>query len=232
MQLRTRTPILVLILALAAPALFAQERGKVVENFFHWGTHYRVTVRNLTPGQPFSPALIVSHSDDFRLFEPGTEASAGVARIAEAGDSSVALADNAGNTAIRDLLVAGDAPFFLGSSVSADVNAGFPRFLLSIAGMLGSTNDAFYGLDSYAIPPMRVGETIELLLPAYDAGSERNSESCEFVPGPPCGGSAHDPAEAEGSIAVHNGIHGHGNLDPAILGWLNPVAKVTIERMQ
>lgn len=236
MQARiTRTLFITLILvAVAAPALFAQERAEAAETFFHWGTHYRVTVTNLTPGQPFSPALIVSHSGDFRLFEPGTPASAGIALIAEEGDASVAVSDNSGNEAIRDLLVAGSAPFFLGSSVTAEVNAGWPQFRLSIAGMLGSTNDAFYGLNSYEIPPMRRGERIELLIPAYDAGSEFNSESCAFVPGPPCGsGGVHDDtADPEGLIAIHSGIHGRGNLDPADLDWRNPVAKVTVERIQ
>jgi hypothetical protein len=38
---------------------------------------------------------------------------------------------------------------------------------------------------------------------AYDAGSERNSELCRFIPGPPCGNAnVHDPDSAEGYVHV------------------------------
>jgi len=71
--------------------------------------------------------------------------------------------------------------------------------------------------------------------PAYDAGSERNSEDCDYIPGPPCNNSpAHDPADAEGYVHIHAGIHGIGpdpSVDPAMHDWRNPVAKITIRRI-
>ena len=71
---------------------------------------------------------------------------------------------------------------------------------------------------------------------AYDAGSERNSEDCAYIPGPPCeGAGVHDPAEAEGYVHIHAGIHGIGPdtelVYPAEHDWRNPVAKITIRRV-
>jgi hypothetical protein len=68
---------------------------------------------------------------------------------------------------------------------------------------------------------------------AYDAGSEANSEDCDFIPGPPCGnGGVRDTDGAEGYVYIHSGIHGIGGLDPAEFDWLNPVATVKIERVK
>ena len=67
---------------------------------------------------------------------------------------------------------------------------------------------------------------------AYDAGTEYNSESCMWVPGPPCGaGGMHDPTPAEGFIAVSNGVHGTADLSPMQHDWRNPVARVAIRRL-
>ena len=69
--------------------------------------------------------------------------------------------------------------------------------------------------------------------PAYDAGSEQNTEACEDIPGPPCGPNDHPDVKAEGYVHIHAGIHGIGSegVDPAMHDWRNPVAKITIERI-
>lgn len=67
---------------------------------------------------------------------------------------------------------------------------------------------------------------------AYDAGSEANSESCTYIPGPPCGNAeVRDTGDAEGFVHVHAGVHGIGDLDPAMHDWRNPVAEITIKRV-
>jgi len=49
---------------------------------------------------------------------------------------------------------------------------------------------------------------------------------------PPCGNKFfRDTAGAEGFVHVHSGIHGIGDLDPETLDWHNPVAEVTIRRV-
>ena len=67
---------------------------------------------------------------------------------------------------------------------------------------------------------------------AYDAGSEENNEDCAYIPGPPCGNPFMDSGmPAEGYVHVHGGIHGGGGLDAAMYDWRNPVAEVTIDRI-
>ena len=66
---------------------------------------------------------------------------------------------------------------------------------------------------------------------AYDAGSEANTELCDFIPGPPCGNHVKDSSEAEGYVFVHSGIHGIGDIDAAMYDWRGPVANVVINEV-
>ncbi len=194
---------------------------------FQATTHLRVTVYNLTPGQPFSPPVVVSHSEDTSLFDVGMPASDGLAMVAESGNPSTLMAELMMNSEVHDMQVGGDSPFFVGESRTVEIEAPWNAAYISIVGMLGSTNDTFYGLHNLRVWPLYNRQ--EIYIPAYDAGSEYNSEDCDFVPGPPCGGSMHDPTEAEGRVTVSNGIHGIGDLDATLLDWRNPVAKIVIE---
>jgi len=64
---------------------------------------------------------------------------------------------------------------------------------------------------------------------ALDAGSEADTESCADIPGPPCGSvGARHPDMAEGAVAVSHGLTGDGDLDPAVYGWHDPVATVSL----
>ena len=49
------------------------------------GLGYEVTITNLTPGQTFTPQLIVTHSRDYRMFTPGQPASEALEILAEGG---------------------------------------------------------------------------------------------------------------------------------------------------
>lgn len=97
---------------------------------------------------------------------------------------------------------------------------------LSFASMLVTTNDAFIGANHLDVSKSRT-----MMLNAYDAGSEANSEDCDYIPGPPCGTMAHDPARPEGFVHVHAGIHGGdgSDLDPAMHDWRDPVARLSIK---
>jgi hypothetical protein len=97
---------------------------------------------------------------------------------------------------------------------------------LSVVTMLVNTNDAFTGLDSLRLH----GDRIVRSRRAYDAGSERNNELAAFIPGPCCGNPFVRDPEGE-LIRRHPGITGVGDLDPAVYGWEEPVAKITIERV-
>jgi hypothetical protein len=98
-----------------------------------------------------------------------------------------------------------DGPVLPGvsKSIKLEISKHGRSSLISVAGMLVTTNDAFFAVrDIWFLGKDKV--IVEA--PAYDAGSERNSEDCDFIPGPPCGNSpAHDPAESEGYVHIHAG---------------------------
>jgi hypothetical protein len=84
--------------------------------------------------------------------------------------------------------------------------------------MLVSSNDAFFAVRG--LSARSKGDRI-VDARACDAGSEANSEQCEFIPDPPCvGGGVHDDTtDAEGYVYIHSGIHGIGGLDRAVRDW-------------
>ncbi|HSG05542.1 MAG TPA: spondin domain-containing protein [Nitrospiria bacterium] len=190
------------------------------------GDTYRVTITNLTPGQVITPPVVIVHSNDFSLFQAGHPASPELAALAEDGDTGPLATLLADDPRVFDFAVGGGV-ILPGESWSVEVSGSGNRHI-SAAAMLAVTNDAFIGLDSFRLSP---GKTSTIDVPAYDAGSEFNSESCSYVPA--CGGGGvHDPAASEGFVHIHSGIHGIADLDPAIHDWRNPAAKTTIQKIQ
>ena len=193
---------------------------------------FTVTVTNLTYDQIISPPVVVVHDDRFRLFEPGLAASAELSALAEDGMTGPLAGLLEVSTGVFDYAVAGGGIPPQGS-ITVEVRARGPHKLLSLAGMLVSTNDAFAGLDSYAISS-NYGSAFgarTLDVPAYDAGSEANTESCDHIPGPPCGSPEMRVTDgAEGFVHVHRGIRGVGDLDATEKDWRNPVARIVIQR--
>lgn len=189
---------------------------------------FSVTITNLTANQVISPPIVASHDADADVFEVGTPASAELAALAENGD----------NAPLRDLLTASENvldvvalsdPLMPGQSVTVSLAVKGRFNLVSAAGMLVSSNDAFFGLDG---EPVAKNRPLVVLVPAYDAGSEANSEDCAYVPGPPCGaGPVHDPSPAEGFVHIGNGIRGIGGVPADVYDWSNPVARIVIERL-
>lgn len=209
-----------LVLAVLAPAAADAQPGNT----------YRVTITNLTESQPVSPPVVVTHSIGVHLFVPGEPAPAPLVPIAEEGDPTELVAALEGiGSAVLDVAV-GDGPLMPGESTTVEVQARGKAVFLSAVGMLGTTNDAFFGLDGFFLrghPWSR-----HVLVPAYDAGSEENNELCEFVPGPPCGGTdSRATAGAEGFVTVHSGIHGIGDLPADDFDWHNPVVRVQVTRL-
>ena len=102
-----------------------------------------------------------------------------------------------------------------------------------MAGMPVTTNDGFFSVRDLRIP--FVGQ-LSVEADVYDAGTERNSEDCAFIPGPPCDSpNAHDPVDAEGYAHIHAGIHGIGPdpemVDPAMHDRRNPVVRITVRKI-
>ncbi len=192
---------------------------------------FRVTITNLTRGQVFSPPIAIGHDGKFRLFTLGKEASVELAALAEGGatDPLVELIDG------RYPSVVFDGPILPGATVSATVEIGRFR-LITVAGMLVSTNDAFFAARDVWLLGKR---KTTVMVPAYDAGSEINSEDCQDIPGPPCdnGSNVHPADDPTDYVHIHAGIHGFNpegdvsSLNPAVSDWSNPVAKITIRRV-
>ncbi|MGD2114540.1 MAG: spondin domain-containing protein [Acidobacteriota bacterium] len=191
-------------------------------------TTYDVTITNLTRHQVFSTPVAATHAVSTRIFHVGDSVDMPFWLMAEDGEHVDLVEMLEADPGVGDVAA---APAFLmpGHSVTLTVESETPFFRLSVVGMLVTTNDGFFGIDSH---PLTVGPWLQrLYAPVYDAGTEANSESCETVPGPPCG-SLHvrDTGDAEGTIGIHSGIHGTGDLDPAMFDWKNPVAEIRVVR--
>ena len=226
-QSRRLTPVVALValaallltLLGAAPADAGSERT------------YRVTITNLTNGQPMTPFVVATHSGSTSIFEVGSAASPGLQALAENGAAGVLAAELGSNPRFGDVAVAGSAPFGSGESVWADIVWTPGKGKLSVAGMLICTNDGFGAIDSVQLN--NNGKTRTLFGFAYDAGTEINTEAyVDLVP--PCDGLGQtgttNPALAEGGVVHgHNGIQGGGDLTPGAHGWTGAVIKVTIE---
>jgi len=206
-----------MILTLASGLSFAdQERG---------GRTYEVTITNLTRGQIFSPPIVISHKGNFSLFTLGAPASPQLYSLAEDGLTEPLTDHIATLPSVFDYAVA-EGPLAPGDSVTMEIRTRGRFRFISAAGMLVTTNDAFFAIREGRVPP-KGGGIIDA--EAYDAGSEANSEDCDFIPGPPCEkGGSRDTGNAEGYVHIHAGIHGTGDLIPASDDWRNPVAEITI----
>lgn len=193
---------------------------------------YEVTITNLTRGQVFSPPIVIVHNRDFNLFKFGDAASVELAALAEEGDPEplAILIDNF-YPKFRSAVAGGPIPPGESASVILKISKRGRSSLISVAGMLVTTNDAFFAGRNIWLPGR---DKVMVEAEAYDAGSEENTEECNDIPGPPCGAPPNlNPTDgAEGYVHVHAGIHGSGSeVNPADHDWNNPVAKITIRRI-
>lgn len=208
---------------LVAFSIFAA--GSVYAGSGRNGKMLRVTITNITQGQIFSPPIIITHNKEFTLFNLGEPASPELSLLAEDGDPSKLLNVLADSPSVLDTVVA-NGPVLPGTSLTIDVDINRRFGLVSLAGMLVTTNDAFVAVRGERVPFFQK----DLIAVAYDAGSEENSEDCAFIPGPPCGnGGVRDTDGAEGYVYIHSGIHGVGDLEPERDDWRNPVAKIHLK---
>ena len=208
---------------------------------------YHVTLQNLTHGQPFSPPVAATHEKGIHAFRVGRTASDELAAIARDGnevplanllrssDNVTAVVDVA-----RPLTPSGKTVGSFTDTITFDITAE-PGDRFSLATMLICTNDGFLGVDGVKLPK-HGSRTFDLA--GHDAGREENTEkSADIVDA--C--SALGPVRLDGDpngnndasvetipaqpITLHPGIQGGGDLSPAMHGWNDPVARLTIERV-
>jgi hypothetical protein len=202
---------------------------------------YEVTVTNITRNQRFTPILAATHTDAVRFFTLGSPASPGLSTLAEEGNVGPLAAALAADPGVADVVSSPAPPpadnlIAPGESVILTIRGGRGIDRLSLAAMLIPTNDAFFALNGVELP--RGNQSGSFFAVAYDAGSERNDELCESIPGPgfsECGGDGGGMMPSggeEGFVHVHQGIHGIGDLLPSARDWRNPVAHVTVQRVR
>ncbi len=193
--------------------------------------------------------LTATHRSPLTAFEVGAPASFEVKEIAENGNVGPLADAFAENKHVWESKVvkspSGPPPILPGATLSFEITASPSANYFSFVSMLICTNDGFTGLDSMDLPAS-VDESVTVSTLGYDAGTEINTEDyadivppCQGLvddgPGPPsrdAGTGMSNPELAEfGVITLHQNIMGGDDLDPGIHGWADPVAEVTITRM-
>ncbi|AFS83402.1 spondin domain-containing protein [Candidatus Nitrosopumilus sediminis] len=208
---------------------------------------YEVTITNLTPGQPITPPLLVTHSAEAGFFAPGEMASDELQQLAENGNAEPLVEMLQGKMGVLDI-VQGTTPLVpandpgdtgLGYSETFTVSAQGKMRYLSFASMLVCTNDGFAGIDLVKLPFYKQ-KTV--YASAFDARTEMNTEDFVDIV-PPCQGAigitsddegtgASNPAISEDGVVIpHPGIMGGKDLQRNVHAWSNPVVKIDIVRM-
>jgi len=194
---------------------------------------WEVKITNLTPGQPFSPPLWVTHNDRVDVWSVGSQSSNGLAFIAEdANNAPLAGLLNSQKNSVNKARVAlpppeppMPPPILPGASRTFTVETRGDKDVLTLVWMLVRTNDAFSGLDSVKLDN---DQTIEV--DAYDAGTEMNNERAAFIPGPPFSRMGVRDPDAQ-LIKKHPGIIDKGgDLNDFAWDTGKPVARIEIKK--
>lgn len=224
-------PSIILTGLTLASALGVQE---AYADSYHKPRSFEVTVTNLTRGQQFTPILVATHKNGVKLFEPGSPANQQLATLAEEGNTMPLKDLLLGMSEVKEVVVvSGLTDPGKSATITVKTHGDFDH--VSVAAMLIPTNDGFFAINGVKGPEGH--KTLNLISPAYDAGSEKNDELCASIPGPsfaecggPGGGAKVD--NGEGYVHIHAGIHGIGDLVAADRDWRNPVARITIRRVR
>lgn len=207
-------------------------------------------------GQPLSQPIVWTHNDNYRLFTFGQPASPEVRKLAEEGDNRPLYKALKSDHNVQDVVhvirfpedILRSALFpglpwvpegpFGPQTVTFTVRGNSDSTKVTVATMLGATNDAFTAV-TVALPSSGSAEAFG---DAYDAGTEKNTEEfadvpcgiddrCTTVQGfQPSGHTDPDP-DTEGYVFVSAGMKGLGNIPDQLLDWQNPVALVSVKRV-
>jgi hypothetical protein len=174
-------------------------------------------------------------------------ASPGIEAIAESGNEAPGVAEAMalqGVTDVHDInmpiTTQGKVVGSFTDTLTFEID-GRGRDRLSLAVMLICTNDGFTGVDRVKLP--KRGSAV-YYANGYDAGTERNTERSQDIVDP-CSGlgpvalagdpDGNDDAGVDTSphrpITHHTNVHGGSELSFAQHAWDDPVAKITIERV-
>jgi len=189
---------------------------------------YEVSIQNLPQKQILTPPVLATSRGLISIYNVGSPASRGLRELAEDGHTS-SLATLLPLQYDGVVTTVGNGPILPGTTTKYVVEAPAAHDHLSLVSMLAISNDAFAGL-SNAVLPKSGSYTFKATV--LDAGTEANTQSCSFIPGPPCG--AHDVRDAgssEGVVSVHRGITVRGDLDESY-SWTKGSVTVLIKAIQ
>lgn len=188
---------------------------------------YKVTITNLTKGQPLTPPVVIAASYDYQLFQLGEAASDGLRYLAEDGATDMLVTEITGNEKVKAHAI-GAGLILPGQSQTIEINAN-PHARLSLVSMLAKTNDAFISKKAL---PLRVkpGHKYAVLAKVFDAGTEINNESADYIPA--LGSPNVRTEENEGFVHLHPGVQGIGDLNLLTDAFAGIAAKIVIERVR
>ena len=162
---------------------------------------FDVSVSNLTNDQPMSPVAILVHDGSYQTWAIGMPASEGLEDLAESGSPASLGSEAVSSSTSVYGYTAGTGMIAPGNSETITVTFEEESVaVLSMASMLVNTNDAFVGAQNVDLSQLDVGDSSQLNLMVFDAGTEGNTETAASVPGPASGG------EGQGFNAVRDDL--------------------------
>lgn len=205
---------------------------------------FEVTVTNLTAAQPFSPVLLVAHSDGWNAFADGSRASDGIEVMAESGSPADLRSEAQAQSQYISSAVgsAPQGPASVSQVYTLDVPANKLADLeLTMATMLVNTNDAFTAVNGGSLAGLDVGMSRTFNTPTWDSGTEANSETAATIPGPAGNGASagfdatRDDVRDE--VHFHQGVITQDDgLATSVLTQVhrfdNPTARVIVKRVR
>lgn len=199
---------------------------------------YRITLTNITANQPLSPATVILHKSGYHLWQAGEMASVALEKLAEGGSNTDVLTEATSDTHVL-VSKSGTAVIPPGSSQTVELEIDDANGIkITVAAMLVNTNDAFAGQVSSKIANLAWGESFNMHVPVWDAGTEANTESAGTIPGPADGGEGFN-ASRTGDVdfvSIHQGaISDADGLASSVLNeshrFNNPGALLHVERI-
>jgi len=195
---------------------------------------YDITITNITNNQPLTPFAVVMHQSGYDAWSLGSSVTTGLEELAESGSPDAFLTEADANSNVIATATNG-AITIPGSSatisVTVDDNS---NLMLSVAGMLANTNDAFSGVNGWDISELVTGDSMVVLAKVYDAGTETNDEA--NIPGPAAGGEGFNAARVGlDQVVIHPGVVTTADgLNTSALDeshrWQNYAAKISITK--
>ena len=172
-----------------------------------------------------TPAVWGVHDRRANLFRRGRFASEGISELAEDGVTFIAESEFRRKRGVRRVGVSNRiAP---GRSITIRVRTTTRHRRFSFASMQVCSNDTFAGINKLALPLKKKRRVVNIR--AYDAGTERNTESAAHVP---CLG-AHGVGPSERKrIKRDPQIRGIADLRKSQHGWNRTIARMVIRRVK